>query len=276
MAIEKSRDPGAFAAFERSGWNANIRGYDAAFGGVSRQTVERMLDAAAVGPGMRVLDVCCGPAMLAAGALRRNAQPVGVDCSEEAVSLASASVPGVRFERCDAQALPFTDAAFDAVLCGYGLMHVPDPMLALREVVRVLRPGRRAAFSVWDAGGAGFTLVYEAVRSCGSMDVPLPHGPDFFQLGTPGRMEAGLQEAGFADTAAYSFHQEWQVPDADHYMAAILTGTARAAAVLAAQSSEARARVRDYIAKYLTRLPMPPGGSHLPMPAVIGSGKRPN
>jgi len=63
MAIERSRDPGSFSAFERSGWNANIRGYDDAFGRVSRQTVEPMLDAAAVTRGMQVLDICCGPGM---------------------------------------------------------------------------------------------------------------------------------------------------------------------------------------------------------------------
>ena len=46
MPIEKSRDPKEFAAFELSGWNARIRGYDAAFGVVARQTVAPMLDAA--------------------------------------------------------------------------------------------------------------------------------------------------------------------------------------------------------------------------------------
>jgi len=45
MALERSRDPHAFSAFERSGWNANIRGYDDAFGEISRQTVEAVLGA---------------------------------------------------------------------------------------------------------------------------------------------------------------------------------------------------------------------------------------
>jgi len=78
------------------------------------------------------------------------------------------------------------------VLCGYGVMHLPEPAAALREMMRVLRPDGRAVLSVWDAAGVGFTLVYEAIRAPGSMDVALPHGPDFFQLGSPERMKAAL------------------------------------------------------------------------------------
>ena len=160
-----------------------------------------MLDAADVKHGKRVLDVCCGPGMLAAGALERNAEVIGLDFAAEAVELARKLVPNGQFQQGDAQALPFPAASFDAVLCGYGLMHLPEPATALREILRVLRPDGRASLSVWDLTGAGFTLVYEAVRARGSMDMALPHGPDFFQFGSPERMRAGLEEAGFVDAA---------------------------------------------------------------------------
>ena len=274
MPIEQSRDPKQFSDFELSGWESNISGYDSAFGAVARQTVSSMLDAARVTRGMRVLDVCCGPAMLAAGALARSAEAVGLDFSTEAVELARRLVPKGRFERGDAQALPFPAGSFDAVLCGYGLMHLPEPGAALREMLRVLRPGGRSALSVWDASGFGFSLVYEAVRARGSMDVTLPHGPDFFQFGSPERMLAALAEAGFADATAYSFHQDWRVANADRYIESILTGTVRARAVLAAQSGAAVAGVRSYIADYLTRFRSPAGELVVPMPAIIGSGAR--
>ena len=73
----------------------------------------------------------------------------------EAVELARKQVPKGRFERGDAQALPFPAENFDAVLCGYGLMHLPEPAAALCEILRVLRPGGRSALSVWDATGFG-------------------------------------------------------------------------------------------------------------------------
>lgn len=276
MPIEQSRDSKQFAAFERAGWDAHIRGYDSAFGAVARQTVKSMLDAARVTRGMHVLDVCCGPGMLAAGALDRGAAPTGLDFSGPAVELARSLVPHGQFQQGDAQALPFPTARFDAVVCGYGVMHLPEPAAALREMLRVLRPGGRAALSAWDATGAGFTLVYEAVRARGSLDIALPHGPDFFQFGTPERMQAALAEAGFADVAAHSLPQSWHVADAGHYIESMLTGTVRARAVLAAQSAAGAAGVRAYIADYLTRFQDSAGAFVVPMPAIIGSGARPD
>jgi SAM-dependent methyltransferase len=274
MAIEQSRDSKQFSAFELSGWDANIRGYDSAFGSVARQTVVPMLDAARVTRGMRVLDICCGPGMLAAGALERGAEAAGLDFSAQAVELARRLVPEGRFQQGDAQALPFPAGSFDAVLCGYGIMHLPEPAAALREMLRVLRPGGRAVLSAWDAAGVGFTLVYEAVRARGSMDVALPHGPDFFQFGSPERMQAALAEVGFADASAYSFDLNWHLANADRYIESILTGTVRARAVLAAQSGDAAAGVRSYIAEYLTRFRSSAGELVVPMPAIIGSGTR--
>ena len=86
---EQSRDPKQFADFELAGSESNIAGYDAALGAVARQTVEAMLDAARVTNGRRVLDVCCGPGMLADGASKRGADATGLDFSVQAIELAS-------------------------------------------------------------------------------------------------------------------------------------------------------------------------------------------
>jgi hypothetical protein len=107
------------------------------------------------------------------------------------------------------------------------------------------------------------------------MDAALPHGPDFFQFGTPERMVAALTEVGFSDPAAYSLSQVWRVNNADQYIESIISGTVRARAVLSSQSGAAAADVRSYIAKYLTRFRTPTGELYVPMPAIIGSGTRP-
>jgi SAM-dependent methyltransferase len=213
--------------------------------------------------------------MLAGGASKRGADATGLDFSVQAVELASRLVPKARFQQGNAQSLPFPDASFDSVLCGYGVMHLPDPEAALREMRRVLRPGSRVALSVWDATGLGLTLVYEAIRARGKMDVALPHGPDFFQFGTPERMVAALTEVGFIGPAAYSFSQDWRVANADLYIESILSGTVRASAALTSQSGATAADVHSYIANYLTRFRTPTGELAVPMPAITGSGTRP-
>lgn len=72
MPVERSNEPEAFTAFERSGWDARIGGYERTFAHLTAQTVETMLDAARVAPGTRLLDVCTGHGVLA-GAWRFDA-----------------------------------------------------------------------------------------------------------------------------------------------------------------------------------------------------------
>jgi SAM-dependent methyltransferase len=58
---------------------------------------------------------------------------------------------GVELQPADATALPFPDAAFDAVVCQFGIMFFPDKLRGLREAARVLRPGGALLFNVWDS-----------------------------------------------------------------------------------------------------------------------------
>jgi ubiquinone/menaquinone biosynthesis C-methylase UbiE len=182
MVIERSREPAAFQDFEHEGWETVSDGYEQHFARLTSQTVEPLLDAAGVARGMRVLDVCTGPGLLAGATVRRGAEAVGLDFSGNAVEIARRNVPGAEFLQGDAQALPFTSESYDAVLCGYGIIHVPDPEKALAEMRRVLRPGGRLAASVWQAPQPdnGFGVLYGAIRQHGDVGVPLPHGPDFF------------------------------------------------------------------------------------------------
>ena len=94
-------------------------------------------------PGLRVLDVGCGPGTVTAGLARlvAPAEVVGVDRSPAVLAEAAEAAPGVRFELADATALPFADATFDVVHAHQLLQHLTDPVAALREMRRVTRPG---------------------------------------------------------------------------------------------------------------------------------------
>jgi ubiquinone/menaquinone biosynthesis C-methylase UbiE len=103
-------------------------------------------------PGMRILDLACGPGTLT-GRLARMVQPggevIGVDLAPGMIELARGGAPpGTRFEVMDIEALEFEAAVFDAATCGHGLQFVPDLDRALREARRVLRPRSRLAASV--------------------------------------------------------------------------------------------------------------------------------
>jgi len=272
--IEKSKTPGEYLEFERDGWGAFISGYNDTFGAVTRQTVQATLDAAKVGSGTRLLDICCGPGMLSDAAAERGAHAVGLDFPG-VVELARRLVPTAEFMSGDALDLPFADGSFDAVVCGYGVMHVPDPEKAMQEMLRVLRPGGHAALSVWDNDPrSGLGLVYRAVQALANLDVPMPHGPGIFQFSSLDKMRDALSDIGFADTDAALFPQYWRLRSARQLLDAVHEGTVRTRAVLAAQTPDVMAKIAASIEAGFDDL-QPDGSYKVPMPAIIGSGRKP-
>lgn len=112
-------------------------------------------------PGQRLLDLGCGPGSITldlAEALGPHGRVVGVDAAEVAVGTARAAAAErgdttTRFEVADAYALPFPDDSFDVAHAHQVLQHLPDPVTALRELARVVRPGGIVAFRDADYGG---------------------------------------------------------------------------------------------------------------------------
>lgn len=108
-------------------------------------------------PGMTVLDVACGTGNLAIPAARTGATVTGVDIAPNSVQQAreNAKAEGLnaKFDEGDAEALPYADASFDAVVTMFGAMFAPRPELVAAELKRVCRPGGRIAMANWTPGG---------------------------------------------------------------------------------------------------------------------------
>jgi ubiquinone/menaquinone biosynthesis C-methylase UbiE len=137
-----SGDP--FAEFERAGWESGRASpYHRGLGAMTSRPIPALLDAAAVGAGSAVLDVATGPGYAAALAAERGAKVMAVDLSREMIDLAAALHPEIEFRQADANALPFEDATFDAVVSNLLMPHVSDLPAVVRELARVVRPGGR-------------------------------------------------------------------------------------------------------------------------------------
>jgi SAM-dependent methyltransferase len=119
-----------------------------------RQWCPRVLDAAGVAIGHRVLDVACGTGVLAREAAVRVGSPglvTGVDPGRGMLTVAKELAPHIEWQDGTAESLPFPDRSFDAVVSQFGLMFFTDRTQALREMIRVLKPGGRLTVAVWDS-----------------------------------------------------------------------------------------------------------------------------
>lgn len=209
-------------------------------------------------PAFKVLDVATGPGIIAAEAARRGATDVtGIDFSADMIKAAAAvseAYPGVMtFEVGDAEALPYKDATFDAVVLAFVLLHLPQPEKALSEAYRVLKPGGKIAFSVWAPPPAnkGFATVLDAIAAVGNKDVSLPGAPlDFFHFADAKNATAALTAAGFgADSVKLStIPCVAPLESEDSLFEMFATATARTRATLELQTPAQLAAIKSEMA----------------------------
>jgi SAM-dependent methyltransferase len=269
----------AFRAFEHAGWvnDTVVLAYHRNLGEVTAGCIPDLLKAAGLKAGDRVLDVACGAGYVAAAARDRDADATGIDFSAAQIRLAQQTYPGIRFIEGDAEALPFSNGEFDAVVNAFGLPHVPNPDRATTEAHRVLKPAGRFAYASWcePTKCIAFSMIYDAVRAHGSLDVGLPPGPDFFNYGRPTYAEEMLRGAGFADVSMKEVLLVWRVSSPDAMIDFICDGTVRAAAVLSRQSPHSLAKIKQYLLERVLQFERN-GIYEVPAPAVVVAARKPD
>ncbi len=153
-AAKPSRESEEFSGQVRGMFDRVAGVYDlmnsAMSAGMHHRWRARAVDAAAVGPGERALDVCCGTGDLSLELARRvgpGGSVVGSDFSERMLELArrkpAGPGPAPSFEWADALDLPYEDGSFDVVTVGFGVRNLADLDRGVAEMTRVLRPGGR-------------------------------------------------------------------------------------------------------------------------------------
>ncbi|MCH8182071.1 MAG: methyltransferase domain-containing protein [Proteobacteria bacterium] len=189
---------------QRYGWDKAVDDYEAGWRAQLEPAQSLMLDMAALRPGERVLDVACGTGLVSfriVDAVGEDGAVLGTDISGEMIEAArrlaaERNIGNARFERCDAEDLCLDVEPFDAALCGLGLMYVPDPVKALEEMGRLLKPGGRAGAAVWGARAkCGWADIFPITDARVASEVC----PMFFHIGTRDMLARSFAEAGFTD-----------------------------------------------------------------------------
>jgi ubiquinone/menaquinone biosynthesis C-methylase UbiE len=270
-------DVAAFDAFEEAGWTTKeAAAYDSLAGRVTARVADPLLDAVQAGAGTRLLDVATGPGYVAATAAKRGADVVGLDFSETMLAFARARTPGVEFVRGDATALPFDDARFAAVTAAFLLLHVGAPERVVAEAARVLEPGGRAAFSVWDAPARGrwIGVVFEAFTAAGAQPPEgVPAGPNFFRLADDGEFTRLLQGAGLAEVRVDTVEFGLRLHDGDELWDGLIAGSVRVRPMILGQTDELQREIRrrydELLEPYRTE-----DGFDVPVSIKVASGAK--
>ncbi len=211
--------------------------------GASADAAKWMLEAADLQPGERVLEVAGGAGRVglqAASEVVPDGSVLCSDFSEEMVRVARERfdrlrVSNIETRALDAQDLGLDDRSFDAVLCRFGYMLMPDPLQALRESARVLRPDGRLVLAVWGVAEANLWLssLLDAVMSHLGAPRPEPGTPGPFALGDPAHLRNLLERAGFAEVEVEEIETEQVYDSLDAWWEKLLSVGGPLKAVLA-------------------------------------------
>lgn len=188
----------------------------------NRPFAELLVAAAAPRPGERVLDVATGPGVVALEAARAVG-PTGSVLATDLVPewediigehAAAAGVDNIAFATMGAEALTVPEASFDVALCQFGLMFVPDPVEALRQMRRALRPGGRLGVAVWSTPEkVAHFLVTRVIMAAAPPTPPEERVPSPLDLAEPGLIERYVADAGFQEVTVERHTREQIIDD---------------------------------------------------------------
>ena len=200
-----------------------------------RPAHDLLLDMALLEPGMRALEVACGTGLVTLR-IAEQVWPEGsvyaTDISGEMVTATAAQaalkgIDNVSTARADGEALDVEDATFDTAICALGLMYVVEPVNALAEMRRAVRPGGRVTVTVWgERKRCGWADIFPIVDAEVSSEVC----PLFFSLGAPGALANAMTAAGLGQIEERRLPAILKFPDEDAVIEAQIDGGAVALA----------------------------------------------
>jgi SAM-dependent methyltransferase len=230
-----------------------------------------LAEAAAIGAGETVLDLACGTGVAALAAEARGARVTGADVNPGMLAVARRNAPAIDWVEAAAEALPFADGAFDAVLCQFALMFFADRARALAEMARVTRPGGRIVLATWESvpRSPGYDRLVPLLG-----EVVGPHAAEAlsapFCLGAPAAIAAEFTAAGLAATEVTAVAGTARHPSLDGWIETEIGGWTLAGQVDAAQMARLKARAREDLRQWIAA----DGSVAMPAPALVARLQR--
>jgi ubiquinone/menaquinone biosynthesis C-methylase UbiE len=245
---------------------------------------DALLDAANLKPTARLLDVASGtgePGLTAAGRIPRG-QVTVTDLAEKMLRVAEENAArrglrNVETRQCEAGALPFADATFDAVTSRFGFMFFPDVIGAAREFARVARPGGRVTAAVWGVPEKSpwATTIMGTIARFVDLPTPPAGAPGLFRCAAPGYMASVFREAGLRNVTETEVHIPEKFDDADQYFTFMNEVAAPVVAGMALADEPTRAKIKQTVIGIVkTNGKMKTGKLHLDATAVVITGEK--
>jgi ubiquinone/menaquinone biosynthesis C-methylase UbiE len=248
-----------------AGWEEDRR----AVWEASQVVGEWLVDALDPKPGETVLELAAGvgdTGFAAADRLGPSGRLISTDFSGPMVDAArrradELGVSNAEFRRMDAERMELDDDSVDGVLCRWGYMLMADPVAALRETRRVLRPGGRLAFSVWadpDANPWGSVPARALIEHTGAKP-PEPFAPGIFAMASEERTRELLDAAGLSPVRMEHVEMEWGFDSPDDHWRYLMDLAGALAMVIRSMPEREQAAVRRLTEERLEPVARQPG-----------------
>jgi len=262
MKSQQSFDPERVRQQQRELWNSAAPGWKEMWSGFDRAThvvSQRLVELARIKPGHRVLDIATGlgePALTAAHVVGPEGLVVATDQSSAMLGFAreradALGLTNIEFVEADAETLAIDRKGFDAVICRWGLMFVPDLAKAMRRIAEMLVAGGTFATAVWGPAARVpmISLGEEAIRQIAKLPPRQPDAPHPLRLADTKPLERAMSDAGFKHIEVESVMANFQFESAQAFMAQRQAMSASFRATLAQQAPEQRRQILDAIAE---------------------------